>query len=156
MMPTGRIWIIEITAFLSLGCLVAAAGVQGAAHRLATATPVTATVAKVWSERAPKGGGLVYRAQLIFDRKRNDGEIVHCDVPRVDLGIHPATVGDTIKIAPRDTSCWEPDIICETCVAPSGRLALVMLIIAVISGWICFFVVRRTVREIKPITSNSN
>jgi hypothetical protein len=54
MTPTGRILIIEMTAFISLGCLVVAAGVQGKANRLAMETPDTAMVAKVWSERPPK------------------------------------------------------------------------------------------------------
>src|SRR5580692_3256881 len=96
--------------------------------RLATATPVIATVAKAWSEQGKsKGGRPVYYAQLIFDRKQNDGDIVHCDVPRVGLGQQPTTVGATIKVAPRATTCWEPDVICETCVAPSDYLTLGML-----------------------------
>jgi hypothetical protein len=147
---TGRIMVITMTFFVSLGCLMGAAGVYGTAKRLATETPVPATVTKVWSERGPqKGRELVYHAQLVFDRKQNDGEIVHCDVPRVDLGIQPATVGATIKVAPRATSCWEPDVICETCVAPSGYLALGMLIIAAVSGLICLFLTLSTVREAK-------
>ena len=150
MTPTGRMMIIVITLFVSLGCLMGAAAVYGTARRLATETPVTATVARVWSERATsKGGGLVYHARLIFDRKQNDGEIIHCDVPRVDLGIQPTTVGAAIKVAPRATSCWEPDVICETCVAPSGILALGMLIIAAASGLICFFLMWSIVRGIQ-------
>ena len=127
-----------------------AVGVHEKAKRLATETPVTATVAKVWSERGKsKGGGLVYHAQLIFDRKQSDGEIVHCDVPRVDLGVHPATVGATIKVAPRATTCWEPDVICETCAAPSGYLTLSLLILAAVSGLICSFLIWNTVRDIQ-------
>jgi hypothetical protein len=145
MTPTGRIMMMAIALVVSLGCLTGAAGVYGTARRLATETPVTATVAKVWSERTSKGQPL-YHAQLIFDRIQNDGKIVHCDVPRVFLGIQPTTDGATIKVAPRVTSCLEPDVICETCVAPSGHLALGMLIIAVASGSICFFLMRSTVR----------
>jgi hypothetical protein len=147
MTPTGRIMIMTITFCVSLGCLMGAAGVSAAARRLASETPVMATVARVWSERATsKGGGLVYHARLIFDRKQNDGEIIHCDVPRVDLGIQPTTVGATIKVAPRATSCWEPDVICATCIAPTGYLALGMLTIAAVSGLICFFLAWSIVR----------
>jgi hypothetical protein len=141
--------IIAIALAISLGCLTAAAGVYGMARRLATETPVTATVARVWSERASKGGQPLYHAHLIFDRIQNDGKIVHCDAPRVFLGIQPTTVGATIKVAPRTTSCLEPDVICETCIAPTGHLALGMLIIAAVSGLICFFLMRSTVRGIQ-------
>jgi hypothetical protein len=140
---------MAITLAVSLGCLTGAAGVYAMARRLATETPVAATVAKVWSERTTKGGQPLYQAQLIFDRIQNDGKIVHCDVPRVFLGIQPTTAGATIKVAPRVTSCLEPDVICETCVAPSGHLALGMLIIAVVSGLICFFLMRSTVRGVQ-------
>jgi hypothetical protein len=100
------------TLFVSLGCLIGAFVVHVEARRLAVETPVTATVAKVWSKRAR--GGPIYFAQLIFDRKQSDGEIIHCDVPDVRIGAQPKTVGARIKVAPRLTTCWEPDIICET------------------------------------------
>jgi hypothetical protein len=148
MTPAGRIMVIAMTLCVSLACLTGAAVVFVTAKRLATETPVMATVAKVWSQRGAKGRDLVYHAQLIFDRKQNDGEVVHCDVPRVNLGIKPATVGATIKVAPRATSCWDPDIICETCVAPTGYHALGFLLVAAVSGLICFFLTRSAVREI--------
>jgi hypothetical protein len=138
---------IVFTLFAALGFLMAAAVVHDKVRRLATETPVMATVAKAWSE--PAKGGPVYYAQMIFDRKQNDGGLVHCDVPRVSLGQQPATVGATIKVAPRATSCWEPDIICETCAAPSDTLALGMLVTAAVFGLICSFLVRSALREIK-------
>jgi hypothetical protein len=146
--PRGRIIAIEITAFISLVCMVIALTVQSNANRLAVETPVVAKVAQVWSRAAR--GGPVYRAHLIFDRKQSDGQIVHCDVPRVDLGARPPFVGGTIKIYPRAESCWEPDVVCETCMVPSGRIALSFLTIAVISGFcLCFFVTRRTVPDVQ-------
>ena len=151
MTPTGRIGAIAITAFISLACAVIALTVQSAANRLAAETPVVAKVAKVWSQASKSG--LEYRAQLIFDRKQSDGQIVHCDVPRVDLGMTRPIVGGTIKIAPRAESCWEPDVMCETCTVPSGRIALSFLTIAIVSGWLCFVVTRRTLRERSSFTS---
>ena len=141
---------ITMTLFASLGCLMGAVAVHVKVKRLATETPVIATIAKVWSERGQsKGRQLVYYAQLIFDRKQNDGEIVHCDVPRVNLGIQPATVGAAIKVAPRTTTCWEPDIICETCAALSDYFTLIWLVTAAVFGLICSFLIRSTLREIK-------
>jgi hypothetical protein len=145
MTPSGRVSAIGITAFISLACMVIAITVQSKADRLATETPVVAKVARVWSQAAKSGP--VYRAQLIFDRKQSDGQIVHCDVPRVDLGVMRPAVGGTIEIAPRADSCWEPDVICETCMVPSGRIALSFLMIAVASGCLCFVVTRRTLRD---------
>jgi hypothetical protein len=135
-----------MTVFVSLACLMGALAVHGKVTRLATDTPVMATVAKAWSERKGGGGGPNY-AQLIFDRKQNDGDIVHCDVPRVGLGQQPAAVGATIKVAPRATTCWEPDVICETCAAPSDYLALGLLVTAAVFGLICFFLIRSTLRQ---------
>ena len=93
-------------------------------------------VAKVWS--VPDRGGPVYFARLIFDRKQSDGETVHCEVPRVEIGHPPINVGARIKVAPQATSCWEPDIICETCAAPSDAIALDTLIAGGVSGFISF------------------
>jgi hypothetical protein len=70
-----------------------------------------------------------------------------------DLGGKPpdafAPGGATIKVAPRATSCWEPDVICATCLAPSDTLALGMLIVAAVSGLLCFFLAWGTVRGVQ-------
>jgi hypothetical protein len=127
-----------------------AASVHEKANRVATETPVTATVVKVWTERAPKGTRLLYYAHLIFDRKQSDGEVVHCDVPKVGLGPQPATVGGAVTIYPRNTSCWEPDVICENCDAPYPYMSLRgMLIVASMSGLICLFLTLRVLRDIR-------
>ena len=139
--------VIAFTLFAALGWLMAAAVVHDKVRRLATETPVMATVAKAWSE--PAKGGPVYYAQLIFDRKKSDGDFVHCDVPRVSLGQQATKVGAAIKVAPRTTSCWEPDVICETCTAPSNTLALGLLVTAAVFGLICSFLVRSALREVK-------
>jgi hypothetical protein len=75
--------------------------------------------------------------------------MVHCDVPNIFLGIQPATVGATIMIAPRATTCSEPDVICNTCVRASGSLALGFLLVAALSGLIFFFQVRNVMRDIQ-------
>jgi hypothetical protein len=138
---------ITFTLFASLGFLAAAAVVHDKVRRLAAETPVMATVARAWSE--PAKGGPVYYARLIFDRKQHDGGMVHCDVPRVSFGQQSTRVGATIKVAPRVTTCWEPDVICETCTAPSDTVTFGMLAAAAVFGLICWFVVRSTLREIK-------
>jgi hypothetical protein len=142
----GRRYATIATTFIfSLLFLAGAAGVHLAAKRRATETPVVATVAKLWSEKAKYG--LVYHAQLIYDRKQSDGQTVHCDVPRVDLGAHPAAVGTTIEVAPRANTCWEPDVVCENCVEASDDLASGMLVIAIVSGLICSLLIWSTVRD---------
>jgi hypothetical protein len=149
----GRATTIGATLFVSLWCLLLAAVVHQKAQRLSTAAPVTATVAKVWSKRISKGGP-TYFARLIFDRKQSDGDIVHCDVPDVLIG-QPATVGAAIKVVPRSTTCWEPDIFCETCAASNNDFALVMLMVAAVSGLICFVQFWIILREKKPASSHS-
>ncbi len=126
MLRGGRIALAVMTLLLSLGCLITALVMHVDAKRRATETPVTATVAKVWTE--PSRGGPTYFARLIFDRKQSDGETIHCDVPHVEIGL-PMKVGAMIKVAPRATTCWEPDIICESCVGPSDALALDILLV---------------------------
>src|SRR4029077_4801597 len=42
--------------------------------------------------------------------------------------------GDTITIAPRPNTCWEPDIICETCAPPPPHLVSVLFVISAVSG----------------------
>ena len=58
-------------------------------------------------------------------------------------------VGAIIKVAPRATTCWEPDVICETCALPppSDAFALDMLIVAAVSGLISFLLFWITLRE---------
>jgi hypothetical protein len=140
-----RVSMTVITAVGSVCFLFAALIVHQTAQRLATEPRVPAKVVKAWTQRMGKGGP-VYFAHLVFERKKADGETVRCDVPYVMIG-PPTTAGATITIAPRTTTCWEPDVICETCVQPSNSIAWGLLMAAVASGWICFVLVRRAVRE---------
>jgi hypothetical protein len=137
-----------MTLLISLGCLIAALVMHVEVKRLATETPVVATVAKVRTKQIGKGGP-TYFARLIFDRKQSNGDIIHCDVPNVLIG-PPITVGAMIKVAPRPTTCFEPDVICETCAAPSDALVLDMLIVAAISGLISFLQLWIILRKKKP------
>ena len=136
MIHGGRIALAVIALLVSLGCLITAFVMHIDVKRRATETPVIATIAKVRSQI--NKGDYIYFAQLSFDRKQGDGSMVHCDVPDVPFGMRRMTAGATIKVAPRAATCWDPDIICETCAAPSDSVALDMLMIAAISGLICF------------------
>src|SRR5580704_6504624 len=130
MTPSGRVIIITVSFLASLGCLIGALAVYATARRLASEIPVTATVVDVRSERGEaKGRELVYYARLLFDRKQDDGGTFHCDVADVFLGIHSATIGAKIRVAPQTTTCIDPDVICDTCVAPSNGIAFVILMI---------------------------
>jgi hypothetical protein len=143
-----QVGLITATVFISLFCLGGAAVVHQKARLLATGTPVDATVAKLWTEQAKsKGGGLVYFARLVFDRRQGNSSVVHCDVPRVLIGVHPTTLGPTIKVVPQAASCWEPYVICETCPQPSDNLALGLLTVAAVSGLIFFVQARIILRE---------
>jgi hypothetical protein len=144
MLRGGRIALAVMTLVVSLGCLIAALVMHVAVKRLATETPVTATVAQVRTKMDK--GNLMYSVRLIFDRKQSDGNVVHCDVP-VDLGMRPTRLGEAIKISPQNTSCFAPHIICDTCAAPSDAFALDMLMVAVVSGLICFLLFWITSRE---------
>jgi hypothetical protein len=141
----GRIALAVMTLLLSLGCLITALVIHIDVKRRATETPVTATVAKARS-RIDRGEA-IYFAQLIFDRKQSNGDTIHCDVPDVPFGTQPTTVGAIIRVAPRATTCWEPDIICETCTRPSDALALDILIAGSISGMISLLLVWITLRR---------
>jgi hypothetical protein len=131
---------------VSFGCLIAAIIIHFEVKRMATQTPVTATVAQVQTKMYK--GNLVYSVRLIFDRKQTDGSVVHCDLPNVEMG--PTKIGDAIKVSPQNTSCFAPDIICDTCAAPSDALALDLLIVAAISGLICFLLFWIPSRENTP------
>jgi hypothetical protein len=137
------------TLVVSFLCLMIAAVVHQKAKLMAAATPVPATVLQVWSKRLSRGEP-TYFARLIFDRKQNDGEIVHCDVPDVLIG-QPAAVGATLTVGPRAETCWEPYIFCENCAMPNDHLALALLIIAVILGFACLFMII-TMRNMKSRT----
>jgi hypothetical protein len=142
----GRVMTIAATLFISLGCLIGAAVVHRNARQLATATPVEATIAKLWTERGKsKSGEPAYYAQLIFDRKDNGG-VVHCDVPRVLVG-QSAPIGMTVEVFPHAASCQEPYVMCEGCAKPSDSLELAILIIAIVSGLICAIQIRKTVQK---------
>jgi hypothetical protein len=145
MLRGGRIALAVMTLLISLGCLMTALVMHIDVKRRAIDTPVTAAVVKVWIEQS-KRGGPTYFARLIFDRKQGDGEIIHCDVPHV-LIRQPVKVGTMIKVAPRATTCFEPDVICETCASPSDALALDILITGGVSGLICILLFWITLRE---------
>jgi hypothetical protein len=136
MIRGGRIALAVMTLLVSFGCLIATLIMHFEAKRLATQTPVTATVAQVRSKMSK--GELIYSVRLIFDRKQSDGSVVHCDVPDVGMGVRPTKLGEAIKVSPQNTSCFAPHIICDTCAAPSDALALELLIVAAVSGLICF------------------
>jgi hypothetical protein len=135
MLQGGRIALAVITLLVSIGCLITALIMHINVERRATETPVTAIVAQVRS--AMYKGTPNYFVRLIFGRKQADGKVVHCDVPDVEMGMRPTKLGEAIKVAPRLTTCWQPDIICETCAAPSNALALDLLIVAAVSGLLC-------------------
>ncbi len=145
MLRGGRIALAVMTLLVSLGCLIAALVTHVEVKRLATETPVTATVAQVRSKMYK--GNLIYSVRLIFDRKQGDGNVVHCDVPDVEMGMRSTKLGEAIKVSPQNTSCFAPHIICDTCAAPSDVLALDMLMVAVVSGLICFLLFWITSRE---------
>jgi hypothetical protein len=134
-----------MTLLVSLGCLIAALVMHVEVKRLATQTPVTATVAQVRSKMYK--GDLIYSVRLIFDRKQSDGNVVHFDVPNIEMGMRLTKLGEAIKISPQNTSCFAPHIICDTCAAPSDAFALDMLMVAVISGIICFLLFSMSLRE---------
>lgn len=149
MTRTGQIQTIFCSLVVSLMMLMFAASGYEKAKRVATEAPVSATVANVWSTRT-KGGGQVFFAHLIFDRKLSDGEVVHCDVPKVSLGLQPAKAGGSITIYPRATSCWEPDVLCENCDSPYSNMPVrAILLVASISGLIFLFVAWRLLRDIR-------
>jgi hypothetical protein len=124
---------IFVTLGICFGSLMVAVGAQQMDRRLAADPPVTATVRKAWIEHFK---GPVQFARLVYDRKQPDGEVVHCDVPRVRVGYRDLGLkaGDTITIAPRPNTCWEPDIICETCAPPPPHLVSVLFVISAVSG----------------------
>jgi hypothetical protein len=147
MLRGGRIALAVMTLLVSLGCLIAALIMHVEVKRLATETPVTATVAQVRSKMYK--GNLIYSVRLIFDRKQSDGNFVHCDVPDVEMGMRPTKLGEAIKVSPQNTSCFAPHIICDTCAAPSDTLALDMLIVAAVSSLICSLLFWITLHEKK-------
>jgi hypothetical protein len=145
---SNRVKILTYSSLICLACLVSGLAVLAKKNRLLVEIPVIATVGNVLTTPG-KGGSLSYHAQLIFDRINSDGEVVHCDVKNVPLGSRSVTVGDTIKVAPRKASCWEPDVINDTGIAPTDSLAWLLLIVAVISGLIFVFVALRVALEVQ-------
>ena len=145
MLRGGRIALAVMTLLVSFGCLIAAFIMHVEVKRLATETPVTATVAQVQSKMYK--GNLVYSVRLIFDRKQSDGNFIHCEVPDVEMGVRPTKLGEAIKVSPQNTSCFAPHIICNTCAAPSDALALDLLMVAAVSGLVCFLLFWVTSRE---------
>jgi hypothetical protein len=102
------------TAFLfSLMSTVFGLAEMERASRLAADERVTARVIRAWVVHG-RGGGP--RADLAYERQQND-KIVHCEIANVAVGRVGRTVntGDAITVSPRPDSCWEPDVVCETC-----------------------------------------
>lgn len=128
-----RVRAIFVTLGIFFASLMGAVGEQQRARRLTADPPVTATVRKAWIEHQK---GPVQFAHLVYDRKQPEGEVAHCDVSRVRVGGSDLTLrtGDTITIAPRPNTCWEPDIICETCAPPSPQRVSVLFVISAVSG----------------------
>jgi hypothetical protein len=84
---------------------------------------------------------------LIFDRKDKDGAAVHCDIPKVPIGGQAMKMGDTIKVVPRIASCWDPYLICKSCIVPTKGLAWGLLVAAFVFGSIAVVVTRRVLRD---------
>jgi hypothetical protein len=146
---------ILFSLIVSLTMLMVAVSVYKKAKRVASETPVPAKVTKVWTEHG-RSGRRFYYAHLIFDRKQNDGTLVHCDVPTVSLGPQPATVGGSLTIYPSNTGCWDPDVICESCDTPYPYPSLRgALVIASISGLVLVFLSWRVMRDIRRDASRS-
>jgi hypothetical protein len=140
---------ILFSLIVSLTMLMVAVSVYEKAKRVATEKPVPAKVTKVWTEHG-RSGRRFYYAHLIFDRKQNDGTVVHCDVPTVSLGPQPATVGGSLTIYPSNTGCWDPDVICESCDTPYPYPSLRgALAIASISGLVLVFLSWRVTHDIR-------
>lgn len=131
------------------GSLLFAITEQQEASRLAVNPIVSATVRKVWLEHQ-KGGPVPY-AHLVFDRKRRDGQTVHCDVPWVNVGGsgRKLSAGDTIRIAPSPIECWEPDIICETCAPITPRHIAMLFVVSALSGLLFVFLAWRGIQDLR-------
>ena len=121
---------------------------QQSALRLADTPAVTATVRSVWRQypNAPPRF-----ARLVFDRKRPDGQTVHCDVPSVDVSRsgRKLSPGDTLRVVPTLNQCWEPEMFCETCAPMPPRVIATMYAISALSGLLFVLLVWRAIRDLQ-------
>jgi hypothetical protein len=127
-----RLLTICLSLLISIASLVAAVAAHERGLRLASNPTVIATVKNILIGR---GGTSGEYAHLIYDRKDQNGQLIHCDLPRVRIGnfARKLTNGDPVTIAPRANSCWEPDIICEIC-ASSKESVEVLSAVSAASG----------------------
>jgi hypothetical protein len=107
--------------FFSFALFLAAALTAQRNARLAQDPIVSAVIMKSWDESGKRGG---HFASISYSRQLN-GATVPCHVERLRIG--PIGdfrgVGDRIEIAPRQDSCYEPDI--PGAVVPQGPIVLV-------------------------------
>jgi hypothetical protein len=127
-----RVATICLCLLISLSSLIAAVAAHERGLRLASDSTVIATVKNVLMGRSGTPGEY---AHLTYDRRDQDGQFVHCDVPRVHIGNIARRIapGDLVTIAPRADSCWDPDIICDIC-APTKESVQVLSLVSVVSG----------------------
>ena len=139
-----RLIAIIATLFVSLVGLMNAGAMHAKIKRLATVTPTTATVIRAWREVHKNTFDY---AHITFDRKENDGHVVHCDLPKADVTRFGRTfaAGDTMLVAPRPMTCWEPDAICENC-QPDEHDVFAVLKMAAIAGLLCCYLIWSALR----------
>jgi hypothetical protein len=105
--PRPRYRLLQLSFFSFAMFLVAASTAQRNA-RLAQDPIVSAVITKSWNESG-KGGG--HFASISYARLQN-GATVSCHVARFLIG--PVSdhrgAGDRLDIAPRQNSCYEPDL----------------------------------------------
>ena len=134
------------TFMLCLLFFVFALAERGRANRIATNPAVMAEVKGTWFERGGKGGQVQF-AHLVFDRTQ-DGRQIHCDVNRVNINLIGKNIddGEHIKIAPLSYSCFEPDIICDSC--PSWQTGMTILLLSsAISGILFGFLLKKEIAD---------
>jgi hypothetical protein len=148
MMSQWRSTAIFVTLAVWFVSLFGAVAEQQTAARLAVSPVVNATVRSTWRgyEKGP-----VKFAHLVFDRKRPDGQTVHCDVPAVNVSEsgRKLSPGDTIRIVPMPDECWEPDVICETCAPVTPRQIAMMYVVSALSGLLFGFLAWRAIRDLR-------
>jgi len=151
--PMMRQW-CAMAIFVALAIFVAsllgAIAEQRRAWRLAANPVAIATVRSAWLEHQKKGAPVPF-AHLVFDRKRPDGQTVHCDVPAVNVGEsgRKLSAGDTIRIVPMPDECWEPDVICEACEPVTQQHIAMMYVVSALSGLLFVFLVWRAIRDLQ-------
>jgi hypothetical protein len=127
---------------LSLACFFAAVVQWQRDKRILVSNLTDAVVEKTWSEGG-RGDGTY--AAISFHRVQA-GNKIECRVGKVRVG--PSSiklaVGQTIEIAPRNDSCYEPDVIEGRPPWPS-ELALVL--VGTVAGIAAIFLTRAVFRK---------